>query len=57
MSVVGLGAAEADVHYWRGQSADARLAYMEYLRLINYGPHAASGRLKKVLEVAQLRPR
>jgi hypothetical protein len=57
MSIGNLSATADDVSYWRSQSADARLAYMEYLRRINYGEAATSGRLKRVLEVAQLHPR
>jgi hypothetical protein len=56
MCVVHLKTAENDVGYWRSQSADARLAYMELLRQINYGQAATSGRLKRVLEIAELRP-
>jgi len=57
MSVRSLTAPADDVQYWRSQSASARLAYMEYLRLINYGQAATCGRLKRVFEIAQLRPR
>jgi len=57
MAVTGLTARGTDVKYWRSQSASARLAYMEYLRLINYGQAATSGRLKRVFEIAQRRPR
>jgi hypothetical protein len=56
MSVIDLTAPADIVNYWRSKSAAARLAHMEYLRLINYGPTAISGRLKRVLEVAQFRP-
>jgi hypothetical protein len=56
MSVINLTAPSDIVHYWRSKSAAARLAHMEYLRLINYGPTAISGRLKKVFEVAQFAP-
>jgi len=57
MSVISLKAPADDVHYWRSQSASARLAYMEYLRLINYGQAAVTGRLKRVFEIIQLRSR
>jgi hypothetical protein len=43
------------VEFWRSQSPQARLAYMEYLRFINYGQAAVSGRLKRVLEITQFR--
>src|SRR5579884_856133 len=46
-----------DVRYWRSQTPGARLAYMEYLRLINYGEAAVTGRLKRVFEVTQLHAR
>ncbi|HLN31305.1 MAG TPA: hypothetical protein VK395_26425 [Gemmataceae bacterium] len=57
MSVSHLTAPADDVQYWRSRSPAERLAYVEYLRLINYGQAAVSGRLKRVLEIAQLRPR
>jgi len=57
MSVSHLTASSDDVQYWRSRSPAERLAYVEYLRLINYGQAAVSGRLKRVLEIAQLRPR
>jgi hypothetical protein len=56
MAVNRLTASTDDVQFWRSQSAAARLAHMEYLRLINYGEAALAGRLKRVFEIAQLRP-
>jgi hypothetical protein len=56
MSVSNLTAPADDVAYWRSRSADERLAHVEYLRLINYGEAAVSGRLKRVFEITQLRP-
>ena len=56
MSLSDLKAPANDVAYWRSRSAAERLAYVEYLRLINYGEAAVSGRLRRVFEIAQLRP-
>jgi hypothetical protein len=44
-----------DVAYWRSQSTAARLRAMELMRQINYGQAATTGRLKRVLEVTQLK--
>ncbi|MFL5240732.1 MAG: hypothetical protein ACJ8FY_01375 [Gemmataceae bacterium] len=49
LSIGRLADSAGDVEFWRSQSPQARLAYMEYLRLINYGQAAVSGRLKRVL--------
>jgi hypothetical protein len=57
MSVATLADPANDVAYWRSRSPAERLAYMEYLRLINYGEAAVSGRLKRVFEVIERRPR
>jgi hypothetical protein len=54
IEIVTLGAAADDIAYWRSQSPAARLRAMELMRQINYGHAAVSGRLKRVLEVAQL---
>lgn len=56
MAVVNLTTPADDVQYWLTRSPAERLAHLEYLRLINYGQAAVSGRLKRVLEIAQLRP-
>jgi hypothetical protein len=55
ISVTTLNAPADYVAYWQSRSPDERLAHMEFLRLINYGEAAVSGRLKRVLEIAQLR--
>jgi hypothetical protein len=55
--VTTLDAVGNDVAYWRAQSVAARLRAMELMRQINYGHAATSGRLKRVLEVAQLETR
>jgi hypothetical protein len=41
-----------DREYWRSRTPYERLAYMELLRRINYGP-AAAARLQRVLEVVE----
>jgi hypothetical protein len=53
IEIASLAAAD-DGDYWRSQSPAARLRAMELMRQINYGHAAVSGRLKRVLEVAQL---
>jgi hypothetical protein len=55
LSVAKLGRPSSDVAYWRSQSPNARLRAMELMRQINYGEAAVSGRLKRVLEIAQLK--
>jgi hypothetical protein len=55
MSVTTLQAAADDGAYWRSQSPAVRLRAMELMRQINYGHAAVAGRLKRVLEVAQLK--
>jgi hypothetical protein len=46
-----------DIQYRRSRSPAARLPYMEYSRLINYGEAAVSGRVKRVLEIIPLSSR
>jgi hypothetical protein len=55
MVIRTLGAGDDDVAYWRSQSPAARMRAMELMRQINYGQAATSARLKRVLEVAQLK--
>jgi hypothetical protein len=55
MVISTLGAPADDVAYWRAQSPAARMRALELMRQINYGYAACSGRLKRVLEVAQLK--
>ena len=43
-----------DGAYWRAQTPAARLRHVEFLRRLNYGEAATSGRLKRVLEVVRL---
>jgi hypothetical protein len=54
MSVCTLDTPTDDVEYWRSRSPAERLRHVEFLRLINYGQAAVSGRLKRVFEIAQL---
>jgi hypothetical protein len=57
MVVATLHAPADGVAFWRRQSPAARLRAMELMRQINYGQAATSGRLKRILEVAQLEAR
>jgi hypothetical protein len=51
-----LGAGDdEDIAFWHSQSLAARMRAMELMRQINYGQAATSARLKRVLEVAQLK--
>lgn len=38
--------------YWHAQTPQVRIAHMEFLRRINYGPRAAA-RLQRLLEVVE----
>ncbi len=40
--------------YWHSRTPAERLVAMEQLRRINYGEHAATARLQRVFEVADL---
>ena len=42
-----------DVEYWREQTPQARFRAVEMLRRLNYGEDATSGRLQRLLEVAE----
>ena len=53
ISVASLGEEVDDVRYWRTKSPEERLAAIELMRQINYGIDATTGRLQRVLEVAQ----
>lgn len=57
MSIRKLTSVSDDVDYWKSRSPSDRLAYVEFLRLINYGENAVSGRLKRVFEIAEFRSR
>ncbi len=39
--------------YWHSRTPAERWAAMEEMRRINYGEHAATGRLQRLLEVAK----
>ena len=54
-SVANLRAPTEDIAFWGSQTAALRWQAMELLRHINYGKAATTGRLKRVLEVAQLK--
>jgi hypothetical protein len=54
ISIVELTAPPDAVAYRRSRTPAERLAYMEYLRLINYGEAAVSGRIRKVIEIVRL---
>ena len=53
IEVLPLHAPPDDIAYWRPRSPRERLLYIEFLRQINYGEAAVSGRLKRVLEITQ----
>lgn len=40
--------------YWHSRTPAERLAAIEQMRRINYGEHAATARLQRFLEVAEL---
>jgi hypothetical protein len=59
-SVVTVGDAfgESDEKaFWLSKTPQERLEAMQYLREIAYGHDAATGRLQRVLEVAEFPPR
>ncbi len=39
--------------YWHSRTPGERLEAIEQMRRINYGEHAATGRLQRLLEVAK----
>ncbi len=41
-------------HYWQTRTPDERLSALEFLRQVMYGYDPASGRVERVLEVAEL---
>jgi hypothetical protein len=55
IEVTDLAAPADDVAYWRTRSPAERLQHVEFLRLMNYGQAAVSGRLKRVFEIAQFK--
>ena len=44
-----------EFEFWRTRDPDERLAAVELLRQINYGDLAATARLQRVFEFAELR--
>ncbi len=54
MTVEEMHADTSDLEFWRGKSLDERIEGMELLRQINYGYDAATARLQRVLEIAEL---
>lgn len=52
-SVVALGDNSNELAYWLAQTPQTRMAYLQYLRLMNYGD-AARGPVVRVLEVVDL---
>lgn len=55
LDVVSLDQADDDMEFWASKTPSERLAATEYLRQINYGQDAISGRLQRVLEVVDLK--
>ncbi|PQV63965.1 hypothetical protein B1R32_108176 [Abditibacterium utsteinense] len=54
MTVKEMHADNSDLEFWRSKSLDERIEAMELLRQINYGYDAATSRLQRVLEIAEL---
>ncbi len=52
IEVAELGGDGPDADYWADATVEERLAHMEYLRRVNYGP-AAIGPMERVLEVGR----
>lgn len=52
--VVSLDQADDDIEFWASKTPAERLAAIEYLRQINYGQDAISGRLQRIFEVVDL---
>lgn len=44
---------KADLTYWHSRSVEERLEAIEWLRELNYGKDAVSGRLQRVLEITR----
>jgi len=44
---------EEEMAYWHRQTPDERLRAMELMRRINYGEHASTARLQRLLEFAE----
>lgn len=54
MTITSLDAADkADRAYWHGQTSEKRLQAMQWLRELNYGRDAVSGRLSRLLEITR----
>ncbi len=53
--VVSLDQADDDIEFWASKTPAERLSATEYLRQINYGQDAISGRLQRVLEIVDLK--
>ena len=54
LTVSNLHDPQDDLHYWLSKSHSERLEAVEHSRLAVYGYDAATARLHRVLEVAQL---
>ncbi len=52
--VRSLGEKESDLNYWLSRTAAERISAIEMMRIINYGSDAATGRLQRIFEVAEL---
>lgn len=44
---------KADCAYWHSQTPEKRLQAMQWLRELNYGRDAVSGRLPRLLEITR----
>ena len=45
---------ESDLNFWLSRTAAERISAIEMMRRINYGNDAATGRLQRIFEVAEL---
>ena len=45
---------KSDLNFWLSRTAAERIAAIEMMRRINYGNDAATGRLQRIFEVAEL---
>lgn len=52
--ITDLGQENDDLKYWLSRTPEERLQAMELLRRINYGKDAATARLQRFFEIAEL---
>ncbi len=52
--IADLGQEKNDLEYWLSRTPEERFQAIELLRRINYGEDAATARLQRIFEVAEL---